>query len=166
MRCVGFYSLFISILLFIGMPTLSGCPFILMELGIKMALMSGNKMFFVDLTAEAFLSPLDLPPIKSWGSFPSHTQTFPRPVSDSHSCSPWCSQPQPPRAFLSLTWHAPVVSWRSPWCGGGFWRGFCQQFRDPATAPSCPWACDGHSGPSLSPSSSLSLQLFFCSSQM
>lgn len=47
------------------MPTLSGCPFILMELGIKMALMSGNKMFFVDLTAEAFLSPLDLPPIKS-----------------------------------------------------------------------------------------------------
>lgn len=40
-------------------PTLSSCPFCVMALGIKMALLFENKMSFAALTTEAFLIPLD-----------------------------------------------------------------------------------------------------------
>lgn len=58
-RSVSFSPIHVDTLFFITMPTLSSCPFHVMALGNKMALMLENKMSFSELTAEAFLIPLD-----------------------------------------------------------------------------------------------------------
>lgn len=56
---LAFYSLFILTLFFIGMPTLSGCPFILMELGIKNGLDVWKENVLCRPHREALLSCLD-----------------------------------------------------------------------------------------------------------
>lgn len=87
----------VDTLFFLGTPTLSSCPFHVMALGIKMALLFENKMSFAALTAEAFLIPLDTCSIAP-SSFLSR---LPQLFSDSASYCP---------VVVNLTWNTPMVT--------------------------------------------------------